>query len=81
MLTLLTFDLCVCFQLSLETLYQHCDFDENKALDVIYSSVKIAQEACLEVKRYQSFRLNMSPCNQRRTMPKANIGCVLNMKS
>ena len=52
MLTLLTFDLCVCFQLSLETLYQHCDFDENKALDVIYSSVKIAQEACLEVKRY-----------------------------
>ena len=52
MLTLLTFDLCVCFQLSLETLYQHCDFDENKALDVIYSSVKIAKEACLEVKRY-----------------------------
>lgn len=42
------------YQLSLKTLCQHCDFDENKALDVIYSSVKIAQEACLEVKSNNS---------------------------
>lgn len=44
------------YQLSYEILHQYCGFDENKALDVIYRSVKIAQEACLEVKREELHR-------------------------
>lgn len=55
------------YQLSYEILHQYCGFDENKALDVIYRSVKIAQEACLEVK-------SNNPKSQRRVLVAGSVG-------
>lgn len=55
------------YQISYEILHQHCGFDENKTLDLIYRSVEIAQEACLEVN-------SNNPNSQRRLLVAGSVG-------